>query len=173
MKEVDDSQFINSITQQLDKHASKLDPSILSRLDSAREQALSVLNEQVEAEGHVVDTVVSQLKESEALPMSVELKLNQIRKQALSRPQSQAFSVSLYLRERYKNLLAQGIGLTSGMIATACLILTVAALFYRGGESNGIIPIDEEMGLIASSEELELYENLDFYLWLAENELLN
>jgi hypothetical protein len=58
------------------------------------------------------------------------------------------------------------------MAATACVIITVAVLFYNAPAPTDSPPLDPNIGLIASADELELYENLDFYVWLAENEVL-
>tara|TARA_B110000211_G_scaffold63208_1_gene72289 strand:- start:125 stop:388 length:264 start_codon:yes stop_codon:yes gene_type:complete len=32
--------------------------------------------------------------------------------------------------------------------------------------------LNEEIGLVGTAEDIELYDNLEFYLWLAENESL-
>jgi|TARA_B110000971_G_scaffold91530_1_gene94175 hypothetical protein len=49
----------------------------------------------------------------------------------------------------------------------------VAALFYNSSAPTKTLPLDPDIGLITSADKLELYENLDFYLRLAENEFLN
>jgi hypothetical protein len=48
-------------------------------------------------------------------------------------------------------------------------MVTVVSLFYVSSRPAGILSLEEEISLIASAEDIELYENLDFYLWLDEN----
>lgn len=73
----------------------------------------------------------------------------------------------------------------TGMIASSFVVVTAIALLYTGSMPNmapderansdtrlvDTLAVEEEIGLLASAEDLELYENLDFYLWLAEAEL--
>ena len=59
------------------------------------------------------------------------------------------------------------------MVATACVLVTVVSLVYVNGNSSGNLSLDDELVLVASADDLELYENLDFYLWLDENGFAN
>jgi len=57
--------------------------------------------------------------------------------------------------------------LPAGGLVTACLLVTVVVLQWP--DSARISPVDSDILLFASADEIELYENLEFYLWLAEN----
>ena len=59
------------------------------------------------------------------------------------------------------------------VFATTCVIVTVVSLLTVFPDSATPLSLDEEISLIASADDLELYENLDFYMWLAENGLPN
>ena len=68
---------------------------------------------------------------------------------------------------------AGGFPVTASMVATACVLVTVVSLVYVNGNSSGNLSLDDELVLVASADDLELYENLDFYLWLDENGFAN
>ena len=55
------------------------------------------------------------------------------------------------------------------VIAAACLFVTVSAVMLSEQSPVGPFDAQQDMMLVASADELELYENLDFYLWLEEN----
>ena len=57
--------------------------------------------------------------------------------------------------------------------ATACVLVTVATLFFQFPEQPTGELAEADILLFASSDEIELYDNLEFYLWLAENGLPN
>jgi len=63
--------------------------------------------------------------------------------------------------------------LPAKMLATACLTVTIVSLFYTASRPAGTLPLEEEIALIASADDYELVENLDFYLWLADNGIPN
>ena len=63
-----------------------------------------------------------------------------------------------------------------GGLVTACVLVMVVAVFYQTqpeapvqvspGTANPI----EDLDILTSAEELEFFENLEFYQWLEENE---
>lgn len=171
MNSSNDDVFAAAIAEKLDQSAANLSLDLRKKLDQARYSAVAT-HASSQKNKDFVNSVQSQLAQSESLPADIERKLNQMRRRALTqKPQhSQNFL------EKIQQSLSSFIPRTNfgtGMLATACLTLTVAALFYDGSVPRGEAPLDPELGLIASADELELYENLDFYLWLAENEELN
>lgn len=172
MKQQDDLDFLKLISKQLDDHAGSLDNDTLSRLDSARAQALAQ-QQKVETPSPLLLKVRDALVESERLPSAVELELNKIRAQAVARASNPQHSLARFAAKIYHSLFASGFGLGHGMAATACLTIAVASLVYEVDEFGSNIDSSDELAIVASSEELELYENLDFYLWLADNEFLN
>jgi len=58
------------------------------------------------------------------------------------------------------------------MLATTCVMVTAISIFYVNSRPAGTLTLEEEISLVATAEDIELYENLEFYLWLAENESL-
>lgn len=56
--------------------------------------------------------------------------------------------------------------------AIALFVMVVAGvMLYRVNESNPLPPMTaEEIAVITSEEELELFEELEFYIWLEEEE---
>jgi hypothetical protein len=61
----------------------------------------------------------------------------------------------------------------AGTLATVCVLAAAVTLFYRMPDRTGSEVADADILLFASSDEIELYDNLDFYLWLADNGLSN
>jgi hypothetical protein len=51
-------------------------------------------------------------------------------------------------------------------------MVTAISIFYVNSRPTGTLTLEEEIDLVAAAEDIELYENLEFYLWLAENEFL-
>ncbi len=60
--------------------------------------------------------------------------------------------------------------LWAGGLAVACASALLAVIYLPGPASPTALPLDD-LSLITSSDELELLENLDFYEWLAADEL--
>jgi hypothetical protein len=63
-----------------------------------------------------------------------------------------------------------------GGLVTACVLVLVVSVFYPGQPDIPvqIIPDSgtaiEDLDILTSAESLELFENLEFYQWLEENE---
>ena len=169
MKKLSNDEFVESIVDVLDGFAEEVDEPTVSKLDMARENAMA----KVAADARLVNAVQQALAESENLPTQIDTKLDAMRKQALasgSKPANLGAQIWQQLNSIFPS--AQ-FNLSRSLIATACVTLTVASVFYNLSEPSNLLSTDEEFSVIAASEEIELYENLDFYLWLEENELLN
>lgn len=166
-----DKDFSEAIVAKLNASSAKLPPEVAQRLDQSRHEAL--LKASVpETDGKFVNSIQQQLKRNESLPADLDRKLNQIRRAAVAKQANKNQSWFDKMQVLCAPFLAN-LSRTSALAGTACLTLTVAAIMYNGASPRGNLPLDPEIGLIASADELELYENLDFYLWLAENEVLN
>ncbi len=76
------------------------------------------------------------------------------------------------IQQLFQSVFETNRAMTS-MAATACVMVTVVSFFYVSSRPTGILSLEEEIGLIASADDIELYENLDFYLWLEENGMPN
>lgn len=167
-----DDQLVQDILNRLDQSIEDLDPAVTQKLNQARLCAFQSDN-RAQNESSLVSHIQQQLQKSEALPTEIENKLNQIRRKAISQDTQSSDSLTDKAQSLYQLICGVNYRLTAGMAATACLTLAVVALFYNSPVPTGTLVLDPDIGLIASADELELYENLDFYLWLAENEVLN
>ncbi len=57
-----------------------------------------------------------------------------------------------------------------GGLATACVMVLAVVLLLNSPSSMQPVPVDD-MELISSSDNLELFEDLEFYEWLEQNDL--
>lgn len=62
-----------------------------------------------------------------------------------------------------------GLQPTWAMAAACLLIISLAFLNLYTSQAPGIIPF-EDVEILANTDEWELYEDLEFYTWLAEND---
>lgn len=170
-----EQQLVQSICQQLDHSLVDVERNMGSRLDAVRKAALlrSTSDEESMDEALFTDSVLSAL-EDQLQPGFIETRLDAMRAQAVGRLGTTAKASRL---GKWQSWIAQFFGgavpLTASMFATACVLLTVVSLVYVNGSSNRSLSLDDELVLVASAEDLELYENLDFYLWLDENGFAN
>ncbi len=61
-------------------------------------------------------------------------------------------------------------GLMSGALATACVMVFAIMILLNSPDTSQMTPIDD-LDLISSSDNLELYEDLEFYEWLEDEAL--
>ena len=55
-------------------------------------------------------------------------------------------------------------------VATACAVGLALMVFWSGQPGKSPNPVLEDVDLLASSDSLDLYEDLDFYYWLTEHD---
>ena len=187
MNKMTENEFLSAIRLHLDKSIAHLDADIASRLDSMREQALGPSEKLVlalsnprdpDSTDKLVQTIRPNLEHSAGVPPEIEARLDDIRRRALakldlSREKSLHSPVSALLQQVGDLLNSFKIPMTARMVATACVMVTAVSLFYVALRPPGSLSFEEEISLIASADDIELYENLEFYLWLAETELPN
>ncbi|MDO8271051.1 MAG: DUF3619 family protein [Gammaproteobacteria bacterium] len=167
-----DERFAARVAAMLDSSIEGLPPHIEARLDSMRSTAL------VRVVGH--DTfvrsaglILSGEEAAEGLPPSVSARLDDIRAQALQRAARQLEQSSHPAGWGVlARLLNPQLGIPVGAFASVCVLVTTLALFSVR-EPNEVVPVamNEEGLVLASADDLELYENLEFYQWLADNGL--
>ncbi|MFT4886018.1 MAG: hypothetical protein ACJAY7_000728 [Pseudohongiellaceae bacterium] len=167
----EDHDLDHAIVSRLEQTIEELDPAITAQLDQARLSAIES-GHAAQTQNDFVAHIELQLEKSEALPTEIERKLNQIRRDAIAQNARGSNSLKDKIQTLYQFIFATNYHLTTGMAATACVTIAVAVLFYNSSTPTDTPPLDSNIGLIASADELELYENLDFYVWLAENEVL-
>lgn len=170
--EQDNERFAARVATMLDRSVEGLPPRIEARLDTMRSAALARLVEH-DAFVQSAGMVLSDENAAGGLPPAVAARLDDIRAQALQRaarqlgekPQSRAWSV-------LGSLLNPRLGIPAGAFASVCVLVTTITLFSVR-EPDVAIPVamNEEGLVLASADDLELYENLEFYQWLADNGL--
>ena len=175
MKMTDEEKFLNQVKAHLDASIRGLDPELLTRLEDMRRQALAVAVE-TELSGQQAIRIRGELDDELALDPAITRRLDQIREQALLRmpqPKAANATATTWLGTVTGWLESYRLAIPASVFATACLVVTVVSLTYSGPRQPGSISVDDEILLIASADDIELYENLEFYLWLAENGLPN
>lgn len=173
--------FIRTICSQLDASVEHLDPLLTERLQQARLSAISqqtLSNARDSGREELLHNVRHALDRTEPLSPDINAQLDAARRLAVAEMQRRnANSLQrLYSRIQYAmaSLLdAANFARPSQMLATACVLVTVVSLSYISSRPAGTLPLDDEIALIASAEDFELVENLEFYMWLAENGLPN
>lgn len=171
MNRLSDTELIREICARLDASVTALHPELDARLDRMRQQAVAAQrNPKAPTESALLQETHKLLDSSLDLPPEITSRLDAARRRALSKRQARNSSVTTALAY----WLDPGrLARPANMMATACVLVTVVSLFYVSSRPQGTLPLEEEMSLIASADDFELYENLDFYLWLAENGLPN
>lgn len=166
----EEERLLLRVAAVLDNSLQDLPPAVLASLDAARYVAML---RQQDASHHEPGqrTIVQALDDSAGqLPPGVQVRLDTIRANAMRRAReiSGATAVSRSgWQERFRSL-----ALPASAFASVC-VLFVALAMFRQPEPQDVMPVlvTDNALLLASEAELELYENLEFYQWLADNGL--
>lgn len=163
-----DEEFIALVRSELERSLEGLDPRTLARLGSASQQALAASTLPRNQDEAIRVRLADSYIDEKALPAGVEERLDQIRQQALARMprQEQSQGVFTQLCAWLKSVLSSW-QVPASLAATGFVMVTAVSLLP--GNSNSEFSLEQELTLVATAEDIELYENLDFYLWLAEN----
>lgn len=118
------------------------------------DKPIDELNGTVDHNDPLVNSIRKELDRScDALDGYTLSRLHRMRSAALARPQS-----------RWKSVL-----LPFGGLVTACaLVLAVSLSLQNGTAVEGTGEALEDIEMLTSNESLDLYENYEFYQWLAE-----
>ena len=176
MNKLNDVEFALEVCRQLDTSLAFLPPAINRGLDNSRQAALlaaaplKILSNDDLLQSEKLDL-------SSFLPAEIEDRLDQIRHRAVARFEelqeqkqvSTGFALAAWIRTQFA---AFNFSASAGMLATACVLVTAISIFYANSRPGDTLTLEAEIGLVASADDIELYENLEFYLWLAENEAL-
>ena len=177
MNDNEEHKFVANIRLSLDESLIDLDEKISTRLNENRHFALKQQRRaDFSASEEFTLDIQSELDASvNNLPADILSRLDQIRSAAIAQktvPEKswQGFW-SFFENPR--------LYIPASSFATACLLVLVISIVYLLPKQNTMPlsfsgdSISLEIGLLASADDLELYENLDFYLWLADNGLQN
>lgn len=91
----------------------------------------------------------------DALDANTLSKIRQVRAQAVEKAET-----------RHVNWL----GVMSGALATACVMVFAIMILLNSPGTMEAVPVDD-IELISSSDNLELFEDLEFYEWLEDDAL--
>lgn len=178
MNKLNDTEFVQEICRQLDASIAHLPVPVLQSLAEGRETALLQQAHVTSQEDDSLAYAVSrELDELGAVPAEIEARLDQIRHNAVqkfeqlqeTRSSSKQFSLLSWIKDQFESF---NLSASAGMLATACVLITAVSIFYVNSRPAGTLTLEDEISLVATAEDIELYENLEFYLWLAENESL-
>ena len=171
-KLLSEDELVALIREQLNQDLQRIDEQILRQLDSARSLALQT---EAVARSSDEETLVQISRETSGggreLNPDIVQSLDQIRLKALARipakrePRPTANRAGLSLQQFMQSYWK----LPAGVFASAFVLLTSLSLLDTANPPETFSG-EIELALIASADEIELYENLEFYLWLFDNE---
>ena len=171
-----EARFLAKVVQTLDSSLVHLPVEFEERLSSARQAAL-LQAPQLDSEGGAVTSDFAwALKSSEPhIPESVKLRLDGIRAEAMCKA-SEALDKANAERKgsawRWRRWAPQGFAVPASAFASICVLVTTLAIFNLSEPIETMpLAVAEDSLVLASEEEIELYENLEFYQWLADNGL--
>lgn len=175
MNKLDEALLVQEICRRLDLSIAELPVPVEQQLSSSRQAAIAQLASG--REDVLAQRVSRELDEKIPVSPEIDARLDQIRQNAVARFEAQqnaaAGSKPSFLAAQFKSYRdAFSFSTATGMLATACVLITAVSLFFVNSRPAGTLTLEEEIGLVATAEDIELYENLEFYLWLAENESL-
>jgi len=178
MNKLDEEVLVQEVCRHLDVSIAYLPLAIERCLSESRQAALLRNAHLVPQDPASLANAVSRgLDGNSALSPDIEKRLDQIRHSAVAKfgqlqektIESSGFSLSAWIKTQFDSF---NFAASAGMLATACVLLTAISIFYVDSRPTGTLTLEQEIGLVATAEEIELYENLEFYLWLVENESL-
>ncbi|MBL4729179.1 MAG: hypothetical protein JKY40_07635 [Gammaproteobacteria bacterium] len=176
MNKLDEEVLVQNICRHLDASIAHLPQSISQFLAMSRQAALLQNTHANSQDPEALENAVSkELNDNSALAPDIEARLGQIRHNAVAKFEqlqekaaaTTGFSFNAWIKTQFD---AFNLSASAGMLATASIVVTAIAIFYVNSRPAGSLTLDEEISLVATVEDIELYENLEFYLWLAENE---
>ncbi|MEX0962635.1 MAG: hypothetical protein WDZ52_01150 [Pseudohongiellaceae bacterium] len=178
MNKLDEPILLHEICRRLDASLAYLPNGAERHLNAARLAALmqDAYERPLDDDG-LANIVGRELNEHSSVPPEIEARLDLIRQKAIVRfkqlqeekASGNNYSLALWFRNRLDSF---NFNASAGMLASACVLITAISIFYVNSRPPETLTIEEEIGLVATAEDIELYENLEFYLWLAENESL-
>ena len=165
----EEARFLRKVVQTLDSSLTHLPLGIEGRLDSVR-HAVMLQAKEPSSESSAADMrFVAVIESSEPqIPESVRIRLDAIRAGAMQR----ASAAQQEKASWWSRWLPQGSALPVSAFASICMLVTTLAIFNLSGTPETMpLVVAENSLVLASEEEIELYENLEFYQWLADNGL--
>ena len=172
----EEARFLAKVVQTLDSSLVRLPMEFEERLRSARQAALLQVPQLDSEDSAVTSDFARALESSEQqIPESVKLRLDGIRADAM-RKASEALGKANAEHKgsgwRWTRWAPQGFAVPASAFASICVLVTTLAIFNPSEPLETMpLAVAEDSLVLASEEEIELYENLEFYQWLADNGL--
>ena len=106
-----------------------------------------------------IHSIVSELVEEVGrLPPVVTRQLRDGRMRAVGMPQGGWFRYRVIPR-----------WVTAGGLATVAVLVVALSFWYGGRHRSQQVKSPDELEIVSAQEQLEMYEDLDFYRWLADH----
>lgn len=165
----DEARFLAKVMQTLDGSLTHLPRGIEGRLDRLRHAAMLEARESASENGVAETRFTSALAASEKqIPEPVRQRLDAIRAGAMRRASAPQQTKSRW----WSGWASRGFAVQVSAFASICLLVTTLAIFNMSGSIETMpLVVAENSLVLASEEEIELYNNLEFYQWLADNGL--
>jgi len=172
----DEARFLAKVMQTLDSSLTQLPNGIEERLDASRHaamlQSLGPSRENSAVNGRFAATLASSKQQ---IPESVNQRLDAIRAGAMQRASAALQKTDGAAKSKgwwWRRWTAGTYTVPASAFASICMLVTTLAIFNLPDTPETMPLVVAESSLVlASEEEIELYENLEFYQWLADNAL--
>ncbi len=172
----DDERFVLRVAAMLDASLPALPPQVSRKLDSARHAAMMQAWGGPESMAHTPSGIAKALDDSaESLPPQVKARLDAMRHAAMAQARGARHQQTRW--QQLKGWVASmatlpRVAVPAGAFASVS-VLVIALTVFDQGDMPEVMPLAlaEDALLLASEEEMELYQNLEFYQWLADNGL--
>lgn len=169
----EEARFLAKVVQTLDSSLEHLPAGLESRLGSARQAALAQ-GPRPKSEDSAATNGFAWVRESseQQIPESVKLRLDGIRAEAMRKALVESNAKPQDRGWRWTRWAPQGFAVPASAFASISMLVTTLAIFNPSEplETMPLVAAEDSL-VLASEEEIELYENLEFYQWLADNGL--
>lgn len=167
----DDERFVSRAAEVLNASMGELSPGITTRLNSIRESAVASVEVGLMNSLTLRSAIVG--KPGDPLPVEVTTRLDDLRARVMMRAEHQVRKNGHGALAGWRERLSGGyFGVPVGTFASLCVLVTTLAIFNLPTSEEALpAALAEDVVLLASADDIELYENLEFYQWLAENGL--
>lgn len=170
-----DARFVRRAADVLNASMSGLPPSVTARLNSIRESAVASADADLQRASMTSEPATGSAvlaRRNDSLPTDVVDRLDDIRARAMQRAAQRSQRGHGLLTGWRERLDGLSFGVPAGAFASICVLVTTLAIFNLLASEEPIpASLAEDVLLLASVDDIELYENLEFYQWLAENGL--
>lgn len=168
--------FLAKVVQTLDVSLEHLPEGVEQQLGNARHTALLLVPQLDSENGSSTSDFAWALEVSEQqISESIRLRLEGIRAGAMRKASAALDKSNAEHNGRgwvWRQWAPRGFAVPASAIASICMLVTTLAIINLPESSETMsLVVAENSFVLATEEDIELYENLEFYQWLAENGL--